>query len=212
MCEVTTFSPPTSSSSPPHTTEHPSSPQPPPPLPPPPPSPPPPYRWREPNIAPYLCPATALNISDAFDAACGGNCGRGAARAFECVVAVVVVAPLLGAQTGVDCVRRLGECCRELGGEWISADRGVPRGVWSSTGVVGAVADERCERGVLEVDTVGEGTAEDAAVLFPLRKKFTLNPGTTMIGDSERSAVSRCYCYCCCLHVASLLLHCRGEV
>jgi len=56
------------------------------------------------------------------------------------------------------------------------------------------VADERSERGVCEVETVGDGAAEDAAVLFPLRKKFTLNPGTTMIELQNRSAVHRYLC------------------
>jgi len=79
----------------------------------------------------------------------------------------------------------------------MSADRGAPRGAWSSTGVVGAVADERS--GVPEAETVGDGAAEDAAVLFPLRKKFTLNPGTTMIAKCRTKS-------CPPLAVLSLLL------
>lgn len=97
-----------------------------------------------------------------------------------------MVAPLLVLPMGVDGERRLGECCRELGGESIPCvvNRGGERGVGecSTTGVVGTVAnaDVHCgERGV-GLLLAGEDTAE---VLFPLRKKL-LNPTTTILAVS----------------------------
>ena len=116
----------------------------------------------------------------------GGNWGRGAARALEWVVAVV--APLVAElPMGVDGERRLGECWRELGGEWMPSV--VSSGGGGGGGGAGArstaVLDDDDDRGggevavvlaVVEVVVVvvGEG------VLFPLRKKL-LNPGTTMM-------------------------------
>jgi hypothetical protein len=53
-----------------------------------------------------------MSDAEAFEAEWEGNCGRGAAKALEWVVAVVAVAPLqeLVAATGVDGERRFGEC------------------------------------------------------------------------------------------------------
>jgi hypothetical protein len=146
---------------------------------------------RDPRLAaliPYLCPATARNISeaDAFDDVLTGNWGRGAATAFLCVVAVVV--PLLVAPTLVDGARRggggggrcesEGEGVRRVAGVVLVVKAKEGGGVLrSSAEVVGGVATEELdgERGVLRDGAAG-------AVLLPLRKKFgTLNPGTTII-------------------------------
>lgn len=78
---------------------------------------------------------------------------------------------------GIDGERRLGDCWREGGGWTLSGAVNEVVGIASSIGVGSAVVvDMRGERGVLGVEA-----AEETAVLFPLRKKFTLNPGTTIV-------------------------------